>query len=172
MKAKLFQNKISVRPSKIDNYGVFADKNIRKGELIEECHAISDTTAPGPFLENYSFSSPHFAGRLFPLGFGMIYNHSKHPNAQFKFHLPTIMRFTATRFIPKGEEIRVFYSGNWFQNRGIEEKDTPLKFSWINNEITMQLSRAAIVIAASYGLFIFLMHNFGNWTQLLSPLRI
>ena len=172
MKAKLFQNKISVRPSKINNYGVFADKNIRKGKLIEECHAITEDFSAGASLPNHSFISSGFDGRLYPLGYGMIYNHSKNPNAEFKFYPPTLMRFTATRFIPKGEEIRVSYSSEWFKERGMEEKDTPLKFSWINNEVTLKLSRAAMVMAGSYGLFILLMHNYGNWTDFLRSFAI
>ena len=33
-------NKIEVRKSKIDGYGVFAKENLKKNELLEECHYI------------------------------------------------------------------------------------------------------------------------------------
>jgi SET domain-containing protein len=38
MKERLFlNNKIEIRKSEIEGYGVFAKENIKKGELIEEC---------------------------------------------------------------------------------------------------------------------------------------
>ncbi len=37
MKERLFLNKIEVKKSKISGYGLFAKKNIKVGEIIEEC---------------------------------------------------------------------------------------------------------------------------------------
>ena len=39
MKDKLYHNpKLEVRKSSIEGYGVFAKEDIKKGELLEECH--------------------------------------------------------------------------------------------------------------------------------------
>ena len=41
MKKKLYKNnKIEVKSSKIQGYGVFAKKDIKKDEILEECHYI------------------------------------------------------------------------------------------------------------------------------------
>ena len=39
MKDKLYHNsKLEVRKSSLQGYGVFAKEDIKKGELLEECH--------------------------------------------------------------------------------------------------------------------------------------
>ena len=39
MKDKLYHNpKLEVRKSPLQGYGVFAKEDIKKGELLEECH--------------------------------------------------------------------------------------------------------------------------------------
>jgi hypothetical protein len=165
MKAKLFQNKISVRPSKIHNYGVFADKNIRKGELIEDCYMIVDE-AEKSALVNYAFSAGD--DRVFVSGYGMIYNHSRTPNANYH-HVKEdqIMKYVANRFIRKGEEIFVSYGSQWFVNRGFEEISPPPARIGLVNPITISLTRMALVTGTLYGGFLLMVHYYKTFVELM-----
>ncbi|MES2218940.1 MAG: SET domain-containing protein-lysine N-methyltransferase [Pseudomonadota bacterium] len=169
MKAKLFQNNISVRPSKVHNYGVFADKNIRKGELIEECYVVGDTRDPD-ILIDFTFSVGD--DRIFIAGYAMVYNHSKSPNAIFSFNRSNqTMSFVASRFIRKGEEIFITYGENWFKQRGLEEKNLPVRVGLIN-PVTLSLTRVALVSGAVYGGFLLMMHYYQPWLKLMLSFKI
>ena len=170
MNAKLFRNKISVRPSKIHNYGVFADKSIKKGALIEEAYGIV-AEKNGPYLEDYRFSLGD--GRVvFPLGNAMIYNHSSNPNAHYEFYADNLMRITATRFIPKNEEIRIFYSKTWFSARDLTVTELPTEFSWVHNPLTYSLARVVCVSGVLYGLAKAAVYCIPWWTALLMPFQV
>ncbi len=117
-KHKLFVNKLVVKKSKLHGYGVFADKKLRKGEIIEECYIII-SKGGDEILEDYYFDvKGKYA--LFT-GFGIIYNHSEEPNADYiinaKRHLVTIK---ADRTIQKGEEIFLSYGDEWFTSRDMK----------------------------------------------------
>lgn len=120
MKKSLFQNKLVVKKSSTHGYGVFAGKNIKKGEIIEECYIII-TRGGDKVLEDYYFDVNRRYGIF--TGFGIIYNHSDHPNADYfinkKKRLVTIK---ADKFIRKGEEIFISYGDKWFSSRGIASK--------------------------------------------------
>jgi len=117
VKAKLFQNKLLVKKSSRHGYGVFAEKQFRKGELIEECYIIL-SKGGDDVLEDYYFDAKGKYA-LFT-GFGSIYNHSDDPNADYvisnKQKLATIK---AARTIRKGEEITISYGHEWFSSRDI-----------------------------------------------------
>lgn len=120
MKKILFQNKLCVKKSSTHGYGVFAEKTIKKGEIIEECYALL-TKGDDTFLEDYYFDANGKYALL--TGFGSIYNHSDEPNADYviskKNKLATIK---ADRTIRKGEEIFVSYGEEWFKSRDIKPK--------------------------------------------------
>lgn len=120
MKTKLFQNKIYVKKSPRQGYGVFAGKKFRKGELIEECYIII-SKGGDKTLEDYYFDAKGKYA-LF-LGYGSIYNHSDDANADYiiniKKHITTIK---ADKTIQKGEEIFVSYGDDWFGSRGRKYK--------------------------------------------------
>jgi len=120
MKKKLFQGKIVIKRSSRHGYGVFADKNFKKGEKIEECYFIL-TKGDDKVLEDYYFD---IKGKYaFMFGFGCIYNHSDDPNADYEFDLKNrIAIFKADRNIKKGEEIFVCYGLDWFKSRGKKAK--------------------------------------------------
>lgn len=120
MKNKLFLNKVSVRRSKTHGYGVFADKLIRKGERIEECYTLI-TRGKDKGLEDYYFD----ANRKYavPTGYGVIYNHSDHPNADYVINRKTkIMTIRADKTIKKNEEIYISYGKAYFTTRGLTPK--------------------------------------------------
>lgn len=120
MAAKLFQNKIIVKKSPTHGYGVFAGKNIRKGEKIEECYIII-TRGGDKKLEDYYFDA-NGKYAIFT-GFGIIYNHSDDPNADYRINMKTrVATFTANQTIRKGEEIFVSYGDEWFSSRGLKPR--------------------------------------------------
>jgi uncharacterized protein len=120
MKKQLFQNKIFVKKSPKHGYGVYAGKTFKKGEILEECYILI-TKGDDKKLEDYYFDvKGKYA--LFT-GFGIIYNHSDDPNADYtinyKRRLATIK---ADRTIRKGEEIFISYGDKWFSSRGWKAK--------------------------------------------------
>lgn len=126
MKKKLSQKKMSVRRSSIHGYGVFAEEDIKPGEIVEECYAIIDRGREEEDLIDYWFAGANDNERVFPTGFGCIYNHSDRPNATYLFHPQTrCIVFTAHRFIRKGEEILICYGEGWFSCRALQNKEYP-----------------------------------------------
>jgi len=109
---------ITVGMSPVHGQGVFATRAIAKGEIIERCPYIvidDDDLAEANRLQDYLFTSPDQPGDyLCVLGYGMMYNHSDTPNAEWEIDDDDIqfVRFTALKPISDGEEI--------FQNYGQE----------------------------------------------------
>lgn len=120
MKAKLFQNKVYVKRSSTHGYGVFAGKNFRKGELIEECYIII-SKGGDKILEDFYFDAKGKYAVF--LGYGSIYNHSDEPNADYTINIKKrLATIKADRTIRKGEELFVSYGEEWFTSRGIKPK--------------------------------------------------
>lgn len=121
MKAKLFQNKLIVKKSPTHGYGVFAGKTIKKGEKIEECYIIISRGGDKK-LEDFYFDIKGKYGIF--TGFGIIYNHSEDPNADYSINVnKRLVTFKAKRTIPKGQEIFITYGDKWFSSRGLEAKN-------------------------------------------------
>lgn len=109
--------------------GVFALKDFKKGEVVENCPVINITPKERKKCENtilayyiYPWRSTR-SGSLV-LGFGSIYNHSYTPNADWKQNFKSeTMVYRALKPIIKGEEITVNYNGepddntliDWFE---------------------------------------------------------
>src|SRR6187402_15826 len=103
-KKKLKQNKIVVKKSLIHGYGVFANTNIPKGALIEECVAIL-VDKKNPTLVNHYFEKDDDKCRI-ATGHGLLYNHARVPNADYRYDdKHNLFVFVASRVIYKGEEI-------------------------------------------------------------------
>lgn len=101
-------------------FGVFADKKIRKGELIEECYFLIGRGGDKS-LENFYFDAINSKYKRYAtfFGYGSIYNHSEDPNADYFINLTRrVSRFVAQRTIEKGEEILISYGDHWFKERG------------------------------------------------------
>lgn len=107
--------KIYILESKIPNSGkgVFASKNIKKGEIIEvapililEFSDFIDTK--WNLLFEYYFWMDDFV--VLALGYGSMYNHSPNPNSKYKINSRTkTITFTASKDIKKDEEISFNY---------------------------------------------------------------
>ncbi len=130
MKKILFSNKIYTAQSKIPKAGrgVFADADIKIGEVIERCPIIEipqdDLASLG---ESILVTYFYFFGKkkerlLVALGFGSLYNHQYVPNATYKIKpKKKIIEFISLKNIKKDEEITVNY------NQG-DRKNAPLWF--------------------------------------------
>lgn len=112
-------DKIYIAKSKIDSAGrgVFASREIKKGELIESCPVIPTSESDYLFLKktllrNYYFMWDESNKKVaICLGFGSIYNHSYEPNATYKKLIKeNIIDFVAIKNIKKDEEITVNYN--------------------------------------------------------------
>jgi hypothetical protein len=101
--------------------GVFAARNIRKGELVEAAPVIVisdedvdiiDQTALADYY--YKWGDSHFA---LVLGYGSLYNYSATPNLTFKPDLKrNIMIYRAKRTISKDQELTINYLCElWFR---------------------------------------------------------
>ncbi len=120
----LFQGKVIVKKSPTHGYGVFADKNFKKGEMIEECYFIT-TDGGDEVLDDYYFEATDEETFAVLTGYGVIYNHDPKPNADYNFNFKRkICTFTAEESIKKGEEIFVTYGDEWFDSRDKKEKNT------------------------------------------------
>ncbi|MDR3478177.1 MAG: SET domain-containing protein-lysine N-methyltransferase [Gammaproteobacteria bacterium] len=141
MKPQLFLNKVIVKKSSIDGYGVFADKCINNGEIVEECYVLI-AKGGDDGMADYYFDADGEYGVL--LGYGSIYNHSDSPNATYSFDTKNNMAtIKAVRAIEKNEEIFITYGDNWFGDRGLKPKK-PSIWRRILNPATSVLMRGFI----------------------------
>ncbi len=117
---KLLLNKIVVKKSSRHGFGVFAEKNIKKGERIEQCYFVL-SKGGDESLENFYFAVKRKYAVF--LGFGSLYNHSDDPNADYTINVnKRIATIKASRNIQKGEEILISYGDDWFESRNLKSK--------------------------------------------------
>lgn len=123
---KLFSSdKIYISQSKIKGAGrgVFARKEIKKGEIIERCPVIEVGYDTSNLAQTILLTYFYFFGKkkeriTLTLGFGSIYNHSYKPNAIYKEkHTIKIVDFIALKNIKKDSEITVNYKQNEKNNK-------------------------------------------------------
>tara|TARA_B100000900_G_C20328894_1_gene613360 strand:+ start:123 stop:509 length:387 start_codon:yes stop_codon:yes gene_type:complete len=118
---------IIVSRSPVHGQGVFAKRAIVEGEIIERCPYIvidDDDLAEANRLQDYLFTSPDEPGDyLCVLGYGMMYNHSDEPNAEWEIDEDDIqfVRFTALKPIADGEEIFQNYGDDYWETRSEKE---------------------------------------------------
>lgn len=97
--------------------GIFAIRNIQKGEFIEEAPVIVipikewKVMMKKNILSNYVFRWD--ADKAIALGFGSLYNHSFTPNARYHTNIENqSIDFYAWEDIQENEEITVNYNGD------------------------------------------------------------
>tara|TARA_Y100000592_G_C5464654_1_gene316017 strand:+ start:1252 stop:2322 length:1071 start_codon:yes stop_codon:yes gene_type:complete len=125
MKKKLFKNKkIEVRQSHIHGYGVFANKSIKSGEILEECNYVEVSAAENN-LSHYAYHWPDPIQCAFvkqkttmPFGYACTYNSSdskEESNAYWECDIKNdIYIFKARKNIKAGEEILIYYGGGYW----------------------------------------------------------
>lgn len=103
--------------------GVFARRNLRKGQLIEISPVITmgkkSIPANGDPPDGYALEwDTDKKGQEYcmPLGYVMMYNHSSKPNILLTYHYSALeIRVVTLRPIKKGEELRWDYNCDvWF----------------------------------------------------------
>jgi SET domain-containing protein len=99
--------------------GVFAARPIATGETIEVCPTLEVAAADvGGLLHDYVFESNDDAeGSVLLLGYGMLYNHSAKPNAEYVQDGDAAVAFVALRPIKPGDEITIDYGADWWATR-------------------------------------------------------
>ncbi|MCS7460778.1 SET domain-containing protein [Paenibacillus doosanensis] len=124
---------IEIKTSKLSdgefNRGVFATRDIAKGELIHEAPVIPYPNEQHEFLEKtiladyaFEYGANHSA---ILLGYGMLFNHSYTPNADYELNFDNhTVDFYAYTDIRAGEEILINYNGDidcddplWFERK-------------------------------------------------------
>ncbi|PEJ24071.1 SET domain-containing protein-lysine N-methyltransferase [Bacillus pseudomycoides] len=132
------KNMIEIKTSALSdgefNRGVFAKRDIKKGELLHEAPVISYPNEQHEFIEKtlladyaFEYGVNHTA---ILLGYGMLFNHSYTPNATYDIVFENhTFKFFAYKDIKAGEEILINYNGDvdddellWF-DREKEEND-------------------------------------------------
>ncbi|MCM2532664.1 SET domain-containing protein [Neobacillus pocheonensis] len=114
------------------NRGVFATRDIAKGELIHEAPVISYPNEEHVHIEKtlladyaFEYGINHTA---ILLGYGMLFNHSYQPNAIYEINFNNhTFDFFAYTDIKAGEEILINYNGDVDDNE-------PLWFNKDENE--------------------------------------
>jgi len=96
--------------------GIFALRNIKKGELIEEAHVIVIPITEWKLMRKSILSNYVFRwgeDKALALGYGSLYNHSYTPNARYITNLENqSIDFYAREDMQAGEEITVNYHGD------------------------------------------------------------
>tara|TARA_R110000868_G_scaffold142331_2_gene359552 strand:- start:767 stop:1270 length:504 start_codon:yes stop_codon:yes gene_type:complete len=155
----LKRSQISVRPSSIHGWGVFADQDFLPGDLIEQCYMLIFDGYSNK-LSYYAFhtANTNQSGEVgLPLGCGSIYNHSTVPNAIYELEQDEpIVNFTATSAIKAGEEIFVSYGDSWFSDRKIKPAQVS---SWHYIKRFLIRHKRMILITLAIALFINLTHD-------------
>ena len=126
-----FSHAVEVRRSPLHGYGVFALRDISKGEIIEECYTIRLLSAwydVDDTLKDFVFATgPNKKGMpssMVALGHAMIYNHdSKSPNVDYE-NSPaySVLKFSAAKDILKDEELFITYGETSHSVKRMEAK--------------------------------------------------
>ena len=119
---------IGIKNSPGKGRGVFAQRNFKKGEVIESCPVIVLPAKELDTLEltqlyNYYFAwGPDSKDAAIALGYGSLYNHSYTPNARYyKDFDNSLLKYVCIRDIEDNEEITINYNCN-------PEDNTPVWF--------------------------------------------
>ena len=117
--------KIYVDKSPIHGWGVFASKDIKEGEVIEEVPILTLPINKGEvsgILLDYRFNWPQgveWEEQVVGLGFASLYNHSDSANAYWVSDTDKrTFKFISNRNISVGEEIFVWYGDVSYWNDG------------------------------------------------------
>ncbi|NRD76716.1 SET domain-containing protein-lysine N-methyltransferase [Bacillus sp. BRMEA1] len=109
--------------------GIFASRNIEKGELIEQSPVLVSPKSERKYLKKttlfqYCFIwGEKYDQTAIALGYGSLFNHSFTPNAMFINDLEHLtINFYAISDIQEGDEIKINYNGDpndrtplWFE---------------------------------------------------------
>ena len=115
--------KLFVSNSPLHGEGVFAQRDAKKGTIIELCPYIvidDDDLKENSRLFDYVFTSPQDKNDyLCVLGYGMLYNHSYKPNVEWRIleEDNRFIAFEAIKNIKVGDEIVHDYGKGYWETR-------------------------------------------------------
>lgn len=127
-----------INTSDLDDRGVFNAEAIPKDSILEICPVLvipedEMELIKATLLYNYYFDwkEEEKSGAI-ALGYGSIYNHSYHPNAEYRpDYNSRTLAFYAIKDIEAGEEITINYNGDpenqekvWFDQKKNESNNT------------------------------------------------
>lgn len=119
----IHSHKVVVGKSSIHGWGVFAARDIHKGEVVEAAPVISDShAATSSKMMDYvmSISDDEVA---YGFGYFTFYNDSPDPDAYFEIDKDLgIVRVVANRHIPAGKEVFMSYGEKYWSTRDIVKK--------------------------------------------------
>ena len=114
---------IAVQDSPLHGQGVFALRDFAKGEILERCPYLvidDDDLSDATRLQDYLFTSPDNPhDYLCVMGYGMMYNHSDDPNAEWQIDDDDLrfVCFIAKKAIFAGDEILQDYGRDYWDTR-------------------------------------------------------
>ena len=126
MKDILYRNtKVELRKSNLHGYGVFANNNIKEGEIIEECYFINLDKKIDE-LDQYKFNWPRYPKNpinlAMPFGYACIYNTASKEKKEQEQNADWITDeenelfiFKAVKNIQKDKELLIYYGDDWFE---------------------------------------------------------
>ena len=95
--------------------GVFAQRLIRQGEILEQAPVIVLPTPEGAWIERtilFQYCYSWGDTKALALGLGSLFNHSYHPNTQYRREFDQhLIIYTALRDIAPDEELTINYNG-------------------------------------------------------------
>ena len=103
--------------------GVFAQKDYKKGDIVEQCIILLDYAEElsETIFNDYSWSDTHNDKEvsIIPVtGKCNLFNDSDNYNVDTEYDLDkTIMKMTANRDIKKGEELYISYGDDYWESR-------------------------------------------------------
>jgi len=110
--------------------GAFATRDIKQGEIVEECPAIVDkrkNILHGGSTDNYVFQSKNPEDVFIAFGYGSMFNHNNDHNVSWVIDYENNkIVFTAIKDIQKGKEMFVTYGDRYWETRGIVPKTCSL----------------------------------------------
>jgi|LauGreDrversion4_2_1035121.scaffolds.fasta_scaffold887939_2 hypothetical protein len=115
---KIF-NKIKLEIRYIDEvkgFGVFTLEKINIGDIVETCYFLPIYNSNINPLIDYLFQIDKYkTTRIFPLGYGAIYNHSDSPNINWKVKDDNFIEFYSLKEIEPGDELCHDYGPNYWK---------------------------------------------------------
>lgn len=136
VKIILVKKKLYIKEVKGKGRAVFSRQFISAGEIIERCPVIVllakdfDTVLSSQLADYFFYFNKGENTLALSLGFGSLYNHALHPNANYLLdHEERMMTYRAIENIEPGTEICINYTGEpgkdyteWFESRNINCK--------------------------------------------------
>ncbi len=116
---------IELGDSPVHGRGMFASRDIRRGEVIEIVPVVlfkRDDVKPGTIIRDYDIDYADGVHTAMMLGYGAVYNHRNDNSADWTFKDDKTMIITANRDIKKGAEIFVSYGDGYWRHRNIKPK--------------------------------------------------